>query len=831
MSAVEFAAVRCEADVSAAVDAACRKVAPSWPLDRFIAVNPYWGHVGTPFDSVAARLPLIAGTRLRMPNSYYRAAWSSGVIDAASLREALEELDSGMAEQEAVAALAQDEADPPGLPLLSDILDSARDLRREPAWSDTITHAVSQFCAAHFDAGQADWQVPRRDGLFASWRKSMSRDLGPVRLMHAPELSLRAARLPADAHEAIRDAAERLGVSRDRLDDLLEVALLRIGGWAAWCAYLRWQARLEGDDDTNIVELLAIRLAWECLLDDGLRDADSAWSRWQRAWQRAARPSTPPGTTAGAVWQRALEIAYQRPLARALAAGRPVAPDNCVARVVFCIDIRSEVFRRALEAADPAIRTSGFAGFFGLPIRYTPLGTAAARPQLPGLLAPQLDAGDSSGSAERDQTLARKRRARLRAAESWGRLQRMPGSAFTFVESLGIGYLARLVRRSLPGTGRPREPHLAGLSAAEQRELSPQLQLAGVDSIPRRAALAERVLRAMDLTEGFPRLVALVGHGSRSANNPHAAGLDCGACCGQTGEVNARALAALLNDTAVRQTLVSRSIRIPETTHFVAAMHNTTTDDVEVFDTAQAPASHSADLQRLRTALAAAGARARAERAPRLGLGHLAGRPAALARAVRARADDWSQTRPEWGLANNAAFIVAPRRRTCGLDLGGRAFLHDYDHRRDTDGSVLELIMTAPMIVTHWINLQYYASTVDNRRYGSGNKVLHNVVGGRIGVFEGNGGDLRIGLPIQSLHDGRRWMHTPQRLSVFIEAPRRAIDAVIGKHETVRQLLDHRWLYLFRIDGEAGTVERYASGSWRAWQEGSTPTAFQDPDA
>ncbi len=44
--------------------------------------------------------------------------------------------------------------------------------------------------------------------------------------------------------------------------------------------------------------------------------------------------------------------------------------------------------------------------------------------------------------------------------------------------------------------------------------------------------------------------------------------------------------------------------------------------------------------------------------------------------------------------------------------------------------------------------MQYYASTVDNHRYGCGNKVLHNVVGGRIGVFEGNGGDLCIGLPM-----------------------------------------------------------------------------------
>ncbi len=114
------------------------------------------------------------------------------------------------------------------------------------------------------------------------------------------------------------------------------------------------------------------------------------------------------------------------------------------------------------------------------------------------------------------------------------------------------------------------------------------------------------------------------------------------------------------------------------------------------------------------------------------------------------------------------------------MNLAGRSFLHDYDYRLNPTLGVLTLIMTAPMVVTNWINLQYHASTVDNRRYGSGNKVLHNVVGGHLGVFEGNGGDLRIGLPMQSLHDGHTLRHTPLRLSVFIEAPQAAIDSVMA---------------------------------------------------
>ena len=159
---------------------------------------------------------------------------------------------------------------------------------------------------------------------------------------------------------------------------------------------------------------------------------------------------------------------------------------------------------------------------------------------------------------------------------------------------------------------------------------------------------------------------------------------------------------------------------------------------------------------------------------------------------------------------------MAPRRRTRHADLGGRSFLHDYDWRLDTDLSVLTLIMTAPMVVTNWINLQYNASTVDNRRYGSGNKVLHNTVGGRIGVFEGNGGDLRIGLSMQSLHDGHTLRHRPLRLSVLIEAPRAGIDSIIDAHAVVHDLVANGWIHLLRIEPSTGDVERWTPDGWEA---------------
>jgi uncharacterized protein YbcC (UPF0753/DUF2309 family) len=110
--------------------------------------------------------------------------------------------------------------------------------------------------------------------------------------------------------------------------------------------------------------------------------------------------------------------------------------------------------------------------------------------------------------------------------------------------------------------------------------------------------------------------------------------------------------------------------------------------------------------------------------------------------------------------------------------------------------------------------MQYNASVMDNERYGSGNKVLHNVVGGNLGVFEGNGGDLRIGLPLQSLHDGTRWMHDTLRLSVYIDAPAEAIADIARRHAVVSQLIDNDWLYLFRIDSADNAVQRLYRDSW-----------------
>ncbi|MBF8256983.1 MAG: hypothetical protein HW375_1890, partial [Anaerolineales bacterium] len=563
-----------------------------------------------------------------------------------------------------------------------------------------------------------------------------------------------------------------------------------------------------------------------------------------------------PPDAHGPIWLEAHEANYRDTLLSRLAArhqglpsGSPRHDCRPAAQAVFCIDVRSEGFRRHLEAVGDN-ETFGFAGFFGVPIGFRGFGQQEDSALCPVLIKPKCVVVEQPGvGAERAGERA------LRGLAWDGvvhgvvqRLERHFAASYAVVDLLGGFFGLSLVGRTLAPaatrrlaakvhhravpkaatrltvgkmTRKEAEELVAGLDPAERET---RLERLGTQGFTREEQVLyiETGLRTMGLTGPFARLVLICGHRSTSTNNPYAAALDCGACGGGHGGPNARVFAMLANKPVVRAALRERGIYIPDDTWFVAAQHNTTTDEVEILDECDCPDTHREDLEKMRRDLVEAGARQAQERCGRLPGAPAGLSPPAALRHVERRSADLAQVRPEWGLSSNAAFIVAHRSLTKGLNLEGRVFMHSYDWEWDTKGAALETIMTAPLIVAEWINMEHYFSTVDNKVYGSDSKVIHNVVGG-FAVMLGSGGDLQTGLPRQTVMAGEARYHDPLRLLAVIEAPTDRIEEIIRRHHILQHLFDNGWVNLVALDPLSGSFLRYREGG--GWEPSDAEAA------
>jgi uncharacterized protein YbcC (UPF0753/DUF2309 family) len=787
-------------ELVAVIDRATRAIPPAWPLASSVAVNPYLGQTGESLAEAGDRLARVAGAPVTMTRSWYRNKISSGEISDEDLRDAWKRAPSQLRPADLAALKAAAALDAPKIAALPTIADLAAEVSGID-WPGLIAERFGAWAAGYFDEGQALWAAPRGKGAYAAWRAVATHDLTPE-IAGLPGFAFHVSEAPEGAVAVVARVADRLGLCSGAMETYFHQMLTTQAGWAQYARYKLWQAELTGGSDETISDFLAIRLIWEEALF--IRYGGHISDNWAKVHTKHSAPvEATPDLVIDAILQEAAERSAQRALGMTLAELTSAScEERPVLQAVFCIDVRSEVYRRALESVNPDIRTLGFAGFFGLTTSHRRFASNVEELRLPVLLNPALRSCSGGPELEsKDQSA----RFKSRAKRAWGRFKLAAVSSFAFVEATGPIYVGKLMGDAL------------GLNGARVPN-DPAPRLVQALDLAARTKAAETVLKGMSLSGGFARLVLLAGHGANVVNNPHASALHCGACGGYSGEVNARLLAALLNDPEVRVGLASDGIEIPNETLFLAALHDTTMDHVTLYAEDHPSAAHEIDIERAKKWLDAAGKIARTERAIRL--------PRARQESsFLRRSRDWAETRPEWALAGCKAFIAAPRMRTAGKKLEGRAFLHDYDWRQDKNFSVLELILTAPVVVASWISLQYYGSTVAPEVFGAGNKLLHNVTGG-IGVVEGNGGLLRAGLPWQSVHDGERYAHDPLRLSVCIEAPREAMSEILSRHGNVRALFDNGWLHLFALDENGRMSWRYVRGlQWEAMNTAPEPVS------
>ena len=752
------------------IDEAATTVGPLWPIHSFVTANPLSGFEDRPFGEAVEQATTLLGGRGYPSAETFGAALERGQID----REILEE---------ELAEAGYEDAPETLLDRIADAADA------ENGDADTATDHVDQvltkWLTAFLDEGSAHWSMPNREaGFYTAFREMSEYD------SDIPEEGV-----VADLPEAPIEAIEQVVTSypEDQWVPILEEQLAALPGWTG---FIKQRAEDEGVwQSTHPISLegyLAARLALLDAVDADIEPADAA--------------DVNPANELAGVFLRAWEATYRDDLVGTVAArsqsmddidtsGRPDA------QLVFCIDTRSEIIRRHIEATGD-YETHGYAGFFGIPMEYQGYDADVSVDVCPPILDSQHHITDFPTD---DDTQARHdRRSGIRAAadEVIEILEANAAAAYGYVETAGSGYGLSLAARTLvPGHVHDLIDAAAGLVPDEHEFCEPLVHHHHTYSgdLPvgltheEKVEYAATAFELMGLEE-FSRLVVFTGHASETANNPYDSSLDCGACAGNPGGPSARVLAKICNDEAVTAELRDRGFDIPEDTIFVAGQHNTTTDEVALFAD-DMPESHADDSDQLRTDLATARENATAERAEAMGADGSTG----ISETER-RAADWAETRPEWGLAGNAGFVIGPRELTSGCDLDGRTFLHSYDWSTDPTGDALEAIFTGPMVVTQWINTQYYFSTVDNAVYGSGSKVTQNPVG-NVGVYQGNGGDLMAGLPLQSLMtaDDEPY-HQPLRLSTVIHAPVERVTDILADHEELTEILDNDWLSLTAVD-------------------------------
>ncbi|MCB9685001.1 MAG: DUF2309 family protein [Alphaproteobacteria bacterium] len=688
---------------------------------------------------------------------------------------------------------------------------------------DAVDEVLLPVVAAVLDLGQARVR-PRGElfdlGLAAARRSSLWRSMAPLVGPDAERtvvLALDAA-TPEDREDAVlRVLLQRPGwagaVARrehDRHDvSLLDYAALRLALTVAACRTEELDpasvlARPEapgpgrGTRAGRVAQLLALHHVGP---DAALRLPEASWAAAEQALERydthwRAR-----------ILQEARERTHRRTWLTALSTapaakveGRPRLDALC------CIDDREESFRRALEeVAGPAVRTFGVAGHFGLNVRFR--GATDVRP-----------------AARHPVALRSTHRLEERALGAPGRLRPLAGGLSTGVERGGIGPIGGWVASLVAGW-----PALGALAARvvapgwtdaasrrwSARLLPPPPSELVVMRVDDRGDLplgfdadeaAERVgglLHTIGLGADAAPVVLVLGHRSTSRNNPFASAYECGACGGTPGGENARAFARMANDPEVRARLAASGLELPADTVFVGGVHDTATD--EVFTDAPLPDELGAWLAR-------AADRDADERARRF-LSEPEG-GAFDASGARGRGADPSEVRPEYCHATNAVFVVGPRTATRHLFLDRRALLHSYAPEGDPDGSALQRVLGAAVPVCAGINLEYWFSRVDNGRFGAGTKLPHNVIGLH-GLLEGTSGDLRTGLPLQTVE-----IHEPVRLLVVVHAPRDRVIGALAALPDVERLVRNAWVFLAAID---------ADGTWE-WRDGTFhPATLGEP--
>lgn len=538
--------------------------------------------------------------------------------------------------------------------------------------------------------------------------------------------------------------------------------------------------------------------------------------------------------------RRILHLAFERRFrvqaldALSLHVHHPPPAERPRFQAVFCLDAREESFRRHLEEVALDVQTFGAVGFYGVAMYYRGAADAHFSALCPIVIKPQhWVIEDVVYSLEEDHLRRAKTRKALGTATHQVHVRSRSFAAGALLTA-GLGVLAsfplvarvlfpRLTARIRGTAGRLMQPPTVTRLRLERTTPNPGPEDDQIGySLEEMADIGERQLRDIGLTKNFARIVFFFGHGSFCLNNPHKSAYNCGACSGNPGGANGRALAVILNDRRVREILATRGLEIPADTWFVGGLHNTGKDAISCFDLDLLPMARLHDYKSARQILDEACERNAHERCRRFESAPLELSLMAAHQHVEERCEDLAQTRPEFGNASNGMCFVGRRARVRGLFLDRRCFLTSYDPTQDDDQhTMLARVLAAAVPVCEGINLQYFLSYVDSNGWACGSKLPHNVTS-LLGVMDGAASDLRPGLPWQSVE-----IHEPVRLLFVIETTTQAMIDIMDRDATIGRILRNGWAQLAVLDPDSTEIQIFANDEFHVYE----PEADELPTA
>jgi uncharacterized protein len=536
------------------------------------------------------------------------------------------------------------------------------------------------------------------------------------------------------------------------------------------------------------------------------------------------------------LWHEALELSFYLDTLKAIGVNaggkrnRSSRAGTADFHAVFCIDDRECSVRRYLEEFSDKVETFGTPGFFAIDAVYQGPFDAISIKQCPVPVTPRHRIRGISRVNGRLKSLEVVPRAKRKLQVSRLEMNFWHRHANHFllgsVISLVFG-LVSLIRLAF-SIHRPSRTFSSASSFSSHEDLTdlhyerPEGEVAKDGyfegyTVAEMAERVGRVLRQIGLTHSFGSLVAIVGHGSSSTNNPYFAAYDCGACSGRPGLVNARAFALMANRDDVRALLKAAGIVVPESTRFVGAIHDTARDEVIFLDEEDLSPHFAAKLAEFKKIFTFALAHNAHERSRRFAIIEFPRAFKAALKEARLRTEMLFEPRPEYNHATNALAIVGRRSLTENLFLDRRAFFNSYDPLADKDGAILNGILTPLVPVCGGINLEYLFSRLDNTVFGAGSKLPHNVFS-LVGVGNGSEGDLRTGLPEQMIE-----IHDPVRLMIVVEQRKEIVTKVLKNNPAVMQWIEKDWVKFSIYDYVQKKFYWFRAGTFEELKIPTTP--------